>query len=104
MREYDAQPLSEELGEERTTHHRAAHRRDVVRPNRIRERSDEWFDALRVGEQRIEVEPERTVQPRLHTEVTAPPCDEIEQVGAVSPHRDRSGPSSPVLQRTRRCG
>ena len=56
-----------------------------MRANRVRQRGDKRLDGASVGKQGPEVQPEPAVMARLEPEVSLPPADQAEQVGARRP-------------------
>jgi hypothetical protein len=71
--------VRDELCEERAAEQRPAHRIDLVLPERRGERPDEGLRPPRLREQRVEVEPEPTVVPRLKSKVAASSLDQPEE-------------------------
>ncbi len=71
--EFRTKCVRNELRQEGAAEKRSADHRYIVRSERGRQCRHERLDPPRLGEQRIEIEPERTMVPRLKPEVPASP-------------------------------
>jgi hypothetical protein len=79
--ELGVEGMRDELGEKGAAEERAADDRHIMRPDEFGQCRHERGDAARLGEQRVEIEPQLTVVTGLEPKVAATSRDQLEKRG-----------------------